>query len=284
MIRTPGSPPRQTRALRVRRRRFWTPGTVAAALVLLLCTASTIAPWAFTSLSPTQISPGDALLPPGTPGHVLGTDESGRDVWSRVTWGARPSLLLGLGATLIATALGVALAALSTLSPRPLRAVADRLIETAFAFPTVLFALLVIVVTGPGALPSAIAVGISTAPGYARILREQVRSVRASAYWEQTILRGDSAVRAFTVTLLPNALRPLLPLITLGVGQAIVWASALSFLGLGMQPPAAEWGAMLSAGRIYIPSAPWLTIVPGLAIVGVAVATTVLGRRMEDAR
>ncbi|MGO2659447.1 ABC transporter permease [Mycetocola reblochoni] len=272
-----------TRAVPLRRLASRAPGLLAwaaiAAIGLAVLVPDLVAPF-----SPTAIAPTEALQPPGSPGHPLGTDESGRDVLSRIVWGARPSLLLGLASTALAAVLGVALAVLSTLSPRPVRLAVDRLIETAFAFPTVLLALLVIVVTGPGAVPTAVAVGLSTAPGYARILREQIRGVLASAYWESAVLKGDSPARLLARTLLPNAATPLRPLITLGVGQAVVWASALSFLGLGMQPPAAEWGAMLSAGRIYIPTAPWLTIAPGLAIVVLAVATTVLGRRARGRR
>ena len=143
-----------------------------------------------------------------------------------------------------------------------------------FAFPGLLLALLVIVIAGPGPATATIAVGLSTAPGYARIIRGQLIGIRYIRLRRGRTVLGHPPARILGRHILPNALAPLFVLATLGIGQAIVWASALSFLGLGALPPTAEWGAMLSAGRTYIGTAWWLTVFPGLMIVLTTVAST----------
>ncbi|WP_068213783.1 ABC transporter permease, partial [Rathayibacter tanaceti] len=216
--------------------------------------------------------------------HLLGTDESGRDVLSRLLAGAGASLLIGVSATAIGLVLGALLGVVAAFGGRLVDGVVGRILEVLFAFPALLLALLVIVVTGPGVVPATIAVGLSTAPGYARILRTQLLGIRDSGYVEAARVLGHSPARILLRHVLPNTFAPLAVLATLGVGQAIVWASALSYLGLGTEPPAPEWGAMLSAGRTYLASAWWLTVFPGLAIVLTTIATTVLGGRLRGVR
>jgi peptide/nickel transport system permease protein len=158
----------------------------------------------------------------------------------------------------------------------------NRVLEVLFAFPNLLLALLVITILGPGVVTTTLAVGLSTAPGYARMIRSQVRSVRLSGYVEASVVQGRSRWFILRRHVLPNVAAPLFILATLGVGQAIVWASSLSFLGLGATPPAPEWGAMLSAGRGYMSIAWWITLFPGLFIVLSAAATTVLGHSLQQ--
>lgn len=242
---------------------------------------------AIAAFAPGLIAPGDpiaidprAAFTPPSPGHWLGTDESGRDVYTRLVHGAASSLLIGVAATAIGLTLGTLLGLVAGLAGRAADAVVGRVLEVLFAFPSLLLALLVIVVAGPGPLPATIAVGLSTAPGYARIVRGQVLRIRSSGFVETARLLGHSPGRIVARSVLPNLASELLMLATLGVGQAVVWASTLSFLGLGAQPPAPEWGAMLNAGRIYIQTAWWLTVMPGLMIVGTIITATVLGRRL----
>ncbi|MDQ1168892.1 ABC-type dipeptide/oligopeptide/nickel transport system permease subunit [Microbacterium proteolyticum] len=160
-------------------------------------------------------------------------------------------------------------------------AVISRVVEVMFAFPSLLLALIFIAIAGPGLATVVAAVGLGSAPGYARILRVQTLQVLSSGYVEANVGLGLTPARILGRTILPNVARPLLALATLGVGQAIVWASALSFLGLGAAPPAAEWGTMLSDGRNYIQLAWWIAVFPGIAISASALATSVVGRYVQ---
>lgn len=256
----------------------------AVLLVLLLCT---IAPGLLAPYPPLAIEPANAFQPP-SPAHPFGTDDSGRDVLSRVVFGAGDSLAIGVLATLAGLVAGVVIGAVAggsrgrTLAP--LRTVADRVIEALFAFPALLLALLLISVRGPGVASVVLAVAISTAPGYARMVRGGVRQALGSGPVEAARLQGDRGPRVWASLVLPEAMRPVLVLATLGVGQAVVLAAALGFLGLGTPPPAPEWGAMLNAGRPYLTKAWWLTFFPGLMILAVGLATTVLGRALERPR
>lgn len=256
---------------------------VLALVFLALLLLAAIAPGLLAPADPLAVSPRDAFSPPSA-AHLLGTDESGRDVLSRLISGAGASLLIGVSATAIGLVLGGLLGVIAAFGGRLVDGVIGRVLEVLFAFPALLLALLVIVVTGPGVVPATIAVGLSTAPGYARILRTQLLGIRDSGYVEAARVLGHPPVRIMLRHVLPNTFGPLAVLATLGVGQAIVWASALSYLGLGAEPPAPEWGAMLSAGRTYLASAWWLTVFPGLAIVLTTLATTVLGGRLRGAR
>ncbi len=254
-------------------------GTLLAGLFALYLLVACFFPDAVATADPNQISPKEAFSGPSV-AHWFGTDESGRDVYSRVVFGTANSLLIGLTATAIGLVLGLILAVLAAFGGRFFDFTVNRTVEVLFAFPGLLLALLVIVIAGPGPVTATVAVGLSTAPGYARIIRGQLVGIRSSGYVESARVLGHPPARILGRHILPNALAPLLVLATLGIGQAIVWASALSFLGLGALPPTAEWGAMLSAGRTYIGTAWWLTVFPGLMIVLTTVASTVLGRAL----
>lgn len=258
-------------------------GELLALVFVALLLLAAVAPTLLAPFDPLAVAPVDAFSPP-SPAHLLGTDESGRDVLSRLIAGAGASLLIGASATVIGLALGAVLGVVAAFGGRFVDGAIGRILEVLFAFPALLLALLVIVVTGPGVVPATIAVGLSTAPGYARILRTQLLGIRDSGYVEAARVLGHRPARILLRHVLPNTFAPLAVLATLGVGQAIVWASALSYLGLGAEPPAPEWGAMLSAGRTYLASAWWLTVFPGLVIVLTTIATTVLGGRLRGAR
>ena len=255
---------------------------LVAAAVLLLLVVAAVAPGLLAPADPLAVSPRDAFAAPSL-AHPFGTDESGRGIWTRVVHGAGASLAIGALATVIGTGLGVLLGLAAgfgggALPGRLADAGVSRLLEVLFALPGLLLALVVIAFTGPGAVPATIAVGLATAPGYARIVRSQVRRVRRSAMVEAAVVLGRPPGTVLTRHVLPNALAPVVVLVTLGLGQAVVWASSLSYLGLGSPPPAPEWGAMLAAGRTYVQVAWWMTVFPGLAVVVTAAAATVLGR------
>lgn len=257
---------------------FGVAGALALAVVLLMAVA-TVWPGLIAPGDPDAIDPRDAFAAPSL-AHWFGTDESGRDVFTRVVHGTRQSLGIGAAATAIGVGIGLVIGMLAGLGPRLVDSALSRVIEVLFALPSLVLALLLVSVMGAGVTPTLVAVGLATAPGYARILRSQVRSVAASPYVEAARLEGQPALFVFFKHIAPNTLWPLVAVATLGVGQAIVWVSALSFLGLGALPPSPEWGAMVNGGRVYLVRAWWLTLAPGLAITVTAAALTVLGRRL----
>jgi peptide/nickel transport system permease protein len=274
----PGPPPGAARAARRRP----PPALAIAVLFLGLVLLALLVPGLLATHGPTALDYTAALRPP-SPAHWFGTDESGRDLYSRVVFGARPSLVIGLGAAGLALVLAVVLGGLAALGSRLVAGVVGRVIEVVFAFPTLLLALLLVAVLGPSALTQVVAVGVGTSPGYARMVRAQILSVKGAGYVEAAVALGHPARRILLRQVLPNAFRPLIAVFTLAVGQSIVWASSLAFLGLGVAPPASEWGALLDAGRQYVVRAPWLIVVPGAVIVVLALAATVVGRHVQAA-
>ncbi|MFJ3381402.1 ABC transporter permease [Curtobacterium sp. NPDC090217] len=256
------------------------PAGILAAAVVALAVVAAVWPALLGGGDPLAVHPAQALQAPSW-SSPFGTDESGRDVLARVVAGTRASLVVGVVATLVGGGLGVVLGVAAGLGGRVVDAVIGRITEVAFALPLLLVALVVIAVTGPGPVPAMLAVGFATAPGYARIVRGLVRSARSSQVVETAVLLGRSPARIVVRHVLPAALWPVVAVGTLGIGQAIVWASALSYLGVGTPPPAPEWGAMLADGRTYLQTAPWMSTFPGLAIVVLATAVTVLGRAIR---
>ncbi|MBC9953299.1 ABC transporter permease [Leucobacter sp. cx-42] len=254
----------------------WIALAVLGVVAFVLAWPSIVAPG-----DPLSINPAAGLQPPSFE-HWFGTDESGRDIFTRVVHGARDSVGIGVAATAIGVGIGAALGFAAALSPAWLDRALSRLFEVMFAMPTLVLALLFIAVFGGGSAPAILAIGIATIPGYARMLRARVREIAASGYVEWALLDEVPRLTVFVRHIAPNSLWPLASAATLGVGQAIVWVSALGFLGLGAAPPAPEWGAMLDAGRVYLGSAWWMTVFPGLAIVLTATTLTVLGRRLAE--
>jgi peptide/nickel transport system permease protein len=256
------------------------PGTAAALLVVLLLIVAVFAPSWLTSGNPNGIDIEHTLLPPSWQ-HPFGTDDAGRDLYTRVIYGARESLGIGLGATGLAMALAIVFGYAAGLAGGIVDALINRVLEVAFAFPVLLLALLLIAIRGPSVATEIVAVGVGSAPGYARMVRGQVLHVRQAAYIESAAALGHGRWRVIRQHLFPNAMRPLVSVVTLGIGQSIVWASGLAFLGLGVAPPSPEWGALLDSGREYITTSWWLEILPGLMIVLIAVSVTSLGRTLQ---
>lgn len=258
-------------------------GGVVSLLVLVLMAIAAAAPGLVAGGDPTAVDPDHAFHPPG-PGALFGTDSSGRDVFTRVIHGTGRSLSIAASATAIGVTLSLVLGFGAALGPRWLDAGLSRIIEVLFALPSLVLALLLVAILGAGVQASILAVGLATAPGYARILRARARSVVRSGYVLAARLEGTSERSIFFRHVLPNTIAPLVAVVTLGIGQAIIWVSALSYLGLGALPPSPEWGAMLNDGRLYITSSWWLTLAPGLAITVTAAALTMLGRRISSVR
>ena len=252
---------------------------IIAALTLVVVVIAALAPWLLAPTNPLEIDPASAFTAPSL-AHPFGTDESGRDLFTRVVHGAAASVGIGLAATAIGVSVGALLGFAAGLGPVWLDRALARIFEVLFALPTLVIALLFVAVLGGGAWSATLAIGLATIPGYARMIRARVRGIAASGYAEWARLDGASRSTVFVRHIAPNSLWPLVSAATLGVGQSIVWVAALGFLGLGAQPPAPEWGAMLDAGRVYLSSAWWMTVFPGVAIVATATALTVLGRRM----
>jgi peptide/nickel transport system permease protein len=248
---------------------------------LALVIVAALAPQLFAHGDPLAIVPRDAFHPPGW-AHWFGTDQSGRDIYLRVIHGARLSLFVGLAATALAMSIAIVLGLLGGLGGLRTDRSVGWLLEILFAFPSLVLALLFVAIFGSGIGPLIIATGLGAAPGYARMVRGQVLAVRNAGYIEAARALGHPTRRIIWRQLLPNAMRPLIVTLTMGVGQAIVWASALSFLGLGARPPTPEWGTMLSMGRDFIANAWWLTFFPGLFIVLTTLSTTVAGRYLQQ--
>ncbi|HUR00976.1 MAG TPA: ABC transporter permease [Nonomuraea sp.] len=256
------------------------PGVYLAAAVLVLLVLAALAPHLFTAQDPLAVDSARTLKPPGA-GHLLGTDENGRDVFSRIVYGTRTSLLLGFGAIAIALAFGGLLGLAAGLGNRLVENVIMRISDIGLAFPELLLALVVITVAGGGTSNALLAIGVAGIPGYARLVRAQTLTIRRSSYVEAAHALGLSAPRVVFRHVLPNAVKPVLILATIGVGSALVAGSALSFLGLGTPPPEPEWGSMLSTARNFISRAWWYGVFPGAAITLTVISVTVVGRALR---
>lgn len=259
----------------------FSPSIVLAAAVAFLLLVASVAPQVLATHSAFEVDLSQTLAPPSA-SHLLGTDAVGRDLYSRIIFGTRSSLGIGLGAMGLALVVALALGFTAALAPRWLAELVNRLLDVLLAFPVLLLSLLFVALLGPSEVSLIVAVGIGSAPGYARLVRAQALGVRDSPYIEAARALGHSRRTIFTQHLFPNAFRPLVALVALGVGQNIVWASGLSFLGLGVAPPSPEWGALLNAGKSDITTAWWLEVTPGLAIVLTALAFTQIGRFLQE--
>lgn len=252
-------------------------GVIAAVAFLVLLVVAGLFPWLFTSLDPLQASAPESLQGPSAK-HPFGTDQAGRDVLSRVLWGAQYSLVVGFGATLIAVLLGLAIGVLSGLAPKWVDGILSRIIEVLMAFPEFLVALVVIAITGPGQGGIIAAVAFAALPAYARVARIETLVVQRAGFVRSARALGVSAFATVVRHIVPNILGPLVVMATIGVGTAIVSAAGLSFLGLGPTPPAPEWGVILSEGRNFLGTAWWIAVFPGLTITATVIATSTLGR------
>lgn len=258
------------------------PGAVAGLAVLALLAAGAVAAPGLTPYSPTAIDLGGAAAPPSA-AHWFGRDQVGRDILTRMLYGARLSLLVGFVAVGIGVAVGAPVGLMAGYLGGPADLLAMRLVDVMMAFPSILLALLVVTVLGPGLENAMVAVGVAAIPLFARLARASALSVKEMEYVAAARALGQSTSRIVARHVAPNCVAPLVVQATLRVGTAILTAASLSFLGLGVQPPSPEWGAMVSDGRTYITTAPHITIFPGLAIVLAVLGFNVLGDGLNDA-
>lgn len=254
---------------------------IGLALVLMVFFIAVCGP----SLAPYDATQQDLLLRrlPPTAEHLLGFDDFGRDILSRILVGARYTLGVALLAVSIGLIIGVALGLFSGFYGSWIDSVLMRLIDTLMAFPYLLLAIVIVGVLGPGLNNAILAVGISAMPSYARVTRATVLVLRGNDYVLAARAVGSTDGRIITQHILPNALAPIIVVATVGMAQAILSAAGLSFLGLGAQPPTPEWGAMLSAGRSYLFDAPHIATFPGIAIVLAMLGFNLLGDGLRDA-
>ena len=257
------------------------PGRVGGAIILLMTIVALAAPL-IAPYEPNEMNIPNRLSPPSTE-HFFGTDETGRDVFSRVLYGSRISLRVGLIAVSISLTLGGIFGMLAGFYGGWTDTLIMRLIDILLAFPGFLLALAIIAMLGPSLINAMIAVGIGSAPGFARLLRGSVLSVKQQDYVMAARVVGASNGHIMRRQILPNVLAPIVILATLEFPVAILIAAGLSFLGLGAQPPSPEWGAMVVAGRTFIRTASWLINFPGLAIMITVLGFNLFGNAVRDA-
>ncbi len=249
-------------------------------LVLLVITAifaPLLAPY-----NPTQISMKESLQQPsGT--HLLGTDLQGRDTLSRLIYGSRTALAVGFGSVLMAGVVGVVLGLVAGYFGGIINMVIMRIMDALMGFPMILLALVISAVLGSGLLNVIIALSVATLPGYARVMHALTLTVRENDYILAERAMGASNMRMMFQHILPNGLPPMIVLITLQLGALILAEAGLSFLGLGIRPPNAAWGAMVADGRRYLLTYPWLSLAPGIAIGFVVFAFNLVGDGLRDA-
>jgi peptide/nickel transport system permease protein len=222
------------------------------------------------------------LLRPGGE-FLLGSDEFGRDILSRIIYGARVSLEVGLIATVISALVGVTLGMIAGYFGGMLDHLIEGMVDVSWAFPTVLMAIFLVATLGPGLVNVMIAVGLVYWSGYARVVRGQVLSLREWEYVTSARAIGARDGRILLRHILPNVVAPVIVMATLMMGDAILIEATLSFLGIGAQPPTPSWGSILAGGRTYLRLAPWVTIFPGLAIMLTVLGFNLLGDGLRDA-
>ncbi|MGH7277717.1 MAG: ABC transporter permease [Candidatus Rokuibacteriota bacterium] len=267
---------------RLARRRTALFGLVVVLVVVLSALA---APW-LAPFDPVAQDLDARLTPPGERSaggmHVLGTDHLGRDLLARVVFGAQPALLVGFAAVAISGVLGMLVGLLAGYFGGKIDDILMRLADIQLAFPFILLAIAVIGVLGPSLKTIIIVIGVSSWVVYARVVRSAVLSLREREFVQAALALGSRDGRILARHILPNAFTPWLVVATLDMARVIVIESALSFLGLGVQPPTPTWGGMLADGRVYISTAWWLATFPGLAILVTVLGINLFGDGLRD--
>lgn len=260
-------------------------------LVFIALTADLLAPYAYDEVligkEPVKARQSPCIhlfgCPKDQPQHIAGIDGNVRDEFSRLLYGARLSLMVGLSTVTFAIIIGTVLGALAGYTGGWVDNIIMRFMDVLLAFPSLLLAIAIVTVLGPGLINALLAIGIVSIPAYARVVRASVLSVREMEYVSATRALGGDTIQVLFRRIMPNALTPLIVQGTLGIASAILDAAALSFLGLGAQPPLPEWGSMLGAERNQVFTAPHLVFLPGIAIAMTVLAFNLLGDGLRDA-
>lgn len=255
---------------------------MAGLIVLIFISMLAILAPQISPYDPDEVDILQQLSPPST-AHLFGTDLYGRDMLSRIFWGGRITLVVGLISVAIASTFGIVLGLVAGYYGGLSDTLIMRFIDILLSFPRILLALTIVGMLGPGLFNVMLAVGISSITGYARLVRGTVLSAKEQPYVEAAQVVGCPDRRILFQHLLPNVVGPVIVLATLDIAAAILAASGLSFLGMGVQPPTSEWGYMLNEGRNYLRVAPWITFFPGMAIMFSVLSTNLLGDGLRDA-
>ncbi|MFO8059424.1 MAG: ABC transporter permease [Bacillota bacterium] len=262
-----------------RRSRVAAVGLLAVLIMLLMAVfAPYLAPY-----DPLAVDLSIRRIPPGSEGHLLGTDHMGRDLLSRVIWGSRISLQVGIVAVGIGIAAGTTLGLIAGFYGGRLGSLIMRVVDVMICFPTLLLALAIIAILGPQITNTMIAVGLTFTPRFARIVRASVLSIREREYVEAARAMGVSNFRILVRHILPNALSGMVVFATLSVGSAILIEASLSFLGLGVPLPTPSWGNIVADGRRFLLPSPWISITPGVVIIFTVMGFNFFGDGLRDA-
>ena len=255
-------------------------GLIALCIIIILCAGAPL----FTSYDPeVDMDFMNMLAAPGSEGHPLGTDDLGRDIWCRLLYGGRSSLITGLSVSLLAAAIGVVIGLYSGYFGGVIESLLMRFTDIMLSFPFLIVAIAIMSVLGSSQRNIIIALAITSWPRFARLTRGQVLAVKNSEYVEAAKVGGFKNTRIIFRHVLPNCIGPLIIQGTLSVGGAILSAASLNYLGLGADAASPDWGMMLSQGRNYLQTASYLTTIPGLAISATVLAMNWIGDGMRDA-
>ena len=256
-------------------------GSTLVVIIILFLTIA--APWV-SPYDPNEADPAvGRLAEPLTPGHIFGTDGQGRDILSRLIWGGRVSLPIAAVPIIVSSFLGLIIGLAAGWFAGALRVAIMRSLDVIFAFPGVLLAVAVAAILGPGMMNAMMAMSIVILPYVARIVYVETVRLRSSTFIEAARVCGMSTTGILIREILPNVLSPVIVYGTTSLGGMVVFAAGLSFLGVGVQPPTADWGIMAANGREMLISAPWVSLIPGTTIVFVAVALNFMGDGLRDA-
>lgn len=254
---------------------------VGLVIILALLFVAAFAPWVATH-DPLAQNLGQRLLPPGTPGHWLGTDDFGRDIWSRIAYGSRITLYIVTLVAVTAPVLGLLIGTVAGYFGGWVDQVLMRITDIFLAFPRLILALALVAVLGPGIENAVLAIALTAWPPYARVARAETLTVRTSDYIAAVRLQGAGAGRIIWGHVMPMCLPSVIIRVTLDMAGVILIAAGLGFLGLGVQPPTPEWGLMISSGRKFLFEQWWVATMPGLAIFIVSLGFNLLGDGLRD--
>jgi peptide/nickel transport system permease protein len=276
------APIRQTRIHLLELGRMHPRVILAGSLVLLLFLVALLAPF-ISPHDPIAVNADNAYLPPLSPSHLLGTDELGRDLFSRVLWGARVSLPVAFVAVAVGLVAGGVIGLISGYFGGVFDLLLMRLIDALLAFPALILAIAIVAALGPDLRNAMIAIGIVAIPIYARLVRALVLQLKQMEFIAATRSLGATPIRIILRHLIPNLLNPVIVQVSLSAGFAILAEATLSFLGLGAQVPTPDWGQMINTGATFLANDPWLAIVPGAAISVTVFSFNLLGDSLRDA-
>lgn len=265
------------------RRHIWLkPSVLLSLLIVAIAVTWALIPGVFSSFNPVSGSAGEALQPPSLT-HLFGTDATGRDMFSRVVHGAVHSLTGGAAAVTLGFFVGATLGIVAGSRPGVIDDIIMRIVDVLLAIPGLLLALSIVILLGFGTTNAAIAVGVTSIATFARLARSQVVAVRTTDYVEAAYGSGGTFWAVLGRHIVPNSLAPVLALVALQFGSAILQIATLGFLGYGAPPPTPEWGLLIAEGRNYMATAWWLTALPGLVVAAVVLATNRLSNAIRKA-